>query len=88
LVIENCSSGGHRLTPAFIERTELSSFSDAHETHSIPIIAANEWLVIPASKNLIWCVLHADDTLEEMYFHLISTFLGRVCLSGDIRHLS
>lgn len=88
IVIENCSSGGHRLTPAFIENTDLSSFSDAHETHSIPIIAANELTILPAAKNLIWCVVHPDDSLKELQFHLIATFLGRICMSGDIRHLT
>ncbi|MFD1440057.1 glycoside hydrolase family 36 protein [Lacticaseibacillus hegangensis] len=88
LEIENCASGGHRLTPAYIEATEYSSFSDAHDSHAIPIIAANELNVIPAAKNLIWCVLHADSTDDELNFHLISTFLGLACLSGDIRGLS
>lgn len=88
MVIENCSSGGHRLTPAFIEHTDLSSFSDAHETHSIPIIAANELNVLPAAKNLIWCVVHPTDRLEELQYHLVATFLGRICMSGDIRNLT
>ncbi|ERL65071.1 glycoside hydrolase family 36 protein [Schleiferilactobacillus shenzhenensis] len=86
--IENCASGGHRLTPAWINATDLSSFSDAHETTSIPIIAANELNVVPAAKNLIWCVVHPDDGADALYYHLIATFLGRVCLSGDIRQLS
>lgn len=88
LTIESCSSGGHRLTPAFIDQTDLSSFSDAHETTSIPIIAANELNIIAAEKNLIWCVLHPDDSLTTMQYHLIAAFLGRICLSGDIRKLS
>lgn len=88
IAVENCSSGGHRLTPAFIEDTEFSSFSDAHDTLAIPIVAANELAVIPPAKNLIWCVLHADEDLETLYYHLIATFLGRICLSGDIRDLS
>lgn len=88
LEIENCSSGGHRLVPAFINQTEYSSFSDAHETTSIPIIAANELNIIPANKNLIWCVVHPDDSLIGLQYHLIASFLGRICLSGDIRNLS
>lgn len=88
LTIESCSSGGHRLTPAFIENTDLSSFSDAHETNSIPIIAANELNVIPANKNLIWCTVHQSDTIQNLQYHLIATFLGRICMSGDIRNLS
>lgn len=88
ITIENCASGGHRLTPAYIDTTDVSSFSDAHETYSIPIIAANELNIIPAAKNLIWCVVHPEDTEQALYFHLIATFLGRVCLSGDIRQLT
>lgn len=88
LQIESCSSGGHRLVPAFIENSEFSSFSDAHETESIPIIAANELNIIPAAKNLIWCVVHPEDTINQLQYHLLASFLGRVCLSGDVRNLS
>jgi alpha-galactosidase len=88
IIIENCSSGGHRMTPAFIESTDLSSFSDAHETDSIPIIAANELNVIPASKNLIWCTIHPEDSKGYLQYHIISTYLGRICMSGDIRNIS
>ncbi|WP_334332203.1 glycoside hydrolase family 36 protein [Companilactobacillus sp. HBUAS59544] len=86
--IENCSSGGHRLTLPFIENTDLSSFSDAHETDSIPLIACNELNIIPASKNLIWCTIHPDDSIRYLQYHLIATFLGRICMSGDIRKMS
>jgi alpha-galactosidase len=41
IVIENCSSGGHRLEPSMLALTSMSSFSDAHECPEIPIIAAN-----------------------------------------------
>ena len=41
LVIENCSSGGHRLEPSMMELASMASFSDAHEQKEIPIIAAN-----------------------------------------------
>jgi alpha-galactosidase len=40
-VIENCASGGHRLEPSFMGLTSMASFSDAHETRDIPVIAAN-----------------------------------------------
>jgi alpha-galactosidase len=32
LVIENCSSGGHRLEPSMMSLCAMGSFSDAHET--------------------------------------------------------
>lgn len=88
LKIESCSSGGHRLVPAFVENSDFSSFSDAHETKSIPIIAANELNILPTTKNLIWCVVHPQDQIRKLEYHLLASFLGRICLSGDIRHLS
>lgn len=87
LVIENCSSGGHRLEPSMMQLCDLGSFSDAHETLEIPIIAANLHRVILPQQNLIWAVLRKNDTLKRMSYSLCATFLGRMCLSGDILDL-
>lgn len=48
IVIENCSSGGHRLVSSMMELASQASFSDAHETTAIPLIAANMHRVISA----------------------------------------
>jgi alpha-galactosidase len=61
LVIENCSSGGHRLEPSMLARTAMSSFSDAHELLEIPIIAANLHRLMRPRQSQIWAVLHASD---------------------------
>jgi alpha-galactosidase len=88
LAIENCSSGGHRLTPAFMDITDFSSFSDAHESSCIPLIAANEQNIVPATKNLIWVVLHPEAEPDEFIYRLVSGFLGRICLSGNVTGLT
>lgn len=88
IVIENCSSGGHRLEPSMMELVSQASFSDAHETTSIPIIAANMHRVIQPSQSQIWAVMRASDTENRIYYSIINTFLGRMCLSGDIYDLS
>ena len=88
IVIENCSSGGHRLSPAFMELVSQASFSDAHETTSIPIIAANLHRAIRPEQSQIWAVLRATDSPERLCYSLVATLLGRMCLSGDIHHLS
>ena len=88
LVIENCSSGGHRLEPSMMEITAMSSFSDAHETKEIPIIAANLHRLIPARQNQIWAVLRPGDSHQRLAYSLAATFLGRMCLSGDVHSLS
>ena len=88
IVIENCSSGGHRLEPSMMRLCSQASFSDAHETPSIPLIAANLHRVIRPDQCQIWAVLRASDTRTRIEYSLIATLLGRMCLSGDISDLS
>lgn len=88
LVIENCSSGGHRLEPSMMELSSQASFSDAHEIKSIPLIAANMHRVIPPAQCQIWAVLREQDTDSRIFYSLVNTFFGRMCLSGDIYKLS
>ena len=88
LVIENCSSGGHRLEPSMLALTAMSSFSDAHELVEIPIIAANLHRLILPRQNQIWAVLHRSDNEQRLIYSLAATFLGRMCLSGEITELS
>ncbi len=88
LIIENCSSGGHRLEPSFMALCAQGSFSDAHETLSIPIVAANLHRLILPRQSQIWAVLHADDTPRYFRYKLAATFLGRMCLSGEVSELS
>ncbi len=87
LIIENCASGGHRLEPSMMGITGVSSFSDAHEAVEIPYIAANLHNLMLPSQELIWAVLHEDDSKERLVYSLAATFLGRVCLSGSIDKL-
>jgi alpha-galactosidase len=87
LVFENCSSGGHRIEPGFVSLSSMSSFSDAHETVEIPVIAANLHRLIPPARNQVWAVLRREDDEQRLNWSLAATFLGRMCLSGDIQSL-
>lgn len=87
IVIEICSSGGHRLTASFLECASMASFSDAHECREIPVIAANVQRFVPARQSQIWAVLRKEHTQKEVYYRMISTMLGRMCISGDIDQL-
>ncbi|MEM6821033.1 MAG: glycoside hydrolase family 36 protein [Verrucomicrobiota bacterium] len=87
LVIENCASGGHRLEPMMIGVTSMSSFSDAHESQEIPIIAANLHRLMPPERSQIWAVLRNEDSIQRLYYSLSAAFLGRLCLSGNIDEL-
>jgi len=87
IVIENCSSGGHRLEPSMQQLVAMGSFSDAHEPVIIPMIARNLQRLILPSQSLIWAVLHRRDDRERLVYSLAATFLGRMCLSGEIHDL-
>ncbi|MCC5850152.1 MAG: alpha-galactosidase [Verrucomicrobia bacterium] len=88
ILIENCSSGGHRLEPSFMGICAMGSFSDAHETISIPIIAANLQRLILPEQSQIWCVMHPTDSLQRLRYGLAATFLGRMAISGGVKDLS
>ncbi|MEN8791842.1 MAG: glycoside hydrolase family 36 protein [Lentimonas sp.] len=88
LVIEVCSSGGHRLVPSWMNVASMGGFSDSHEGIDIPLIAANTQRMIPMRQNQIWAVLRKNDSLTRLRYSLSATFLGRMCLSGDIHDLS
>lgn len=88
LVIENCSSGGHRLEPSMQALASMASFSDAHEWKAIPVIAANVTRAILPAQSQIWAVLRKDDDSKRLHYSLACTFLGRMCLSGDIYDLT
>ena len=87
LVIENCASGGHRLESSLLGRTAMSSFSDAHESVDIPIIAANLHRLLLPRQSQVWAVLREGDSERRLVYSLAATFLGRMCLSGDIDRL-
>ena len=88
LIIENCASGGHRLEPTFMNHTSMSSFSDAHETKDIPIIAANLHRTVLPRQSQIWVVLRKDDDIKRIQYSLANAFLGRMCISGPIYALN
>ncbi|MGE9294075.1 MAG: glycoside hydrolase family 36 protein [Puniceicoccales bacterium] len=88
LVIENCSSGGHRLEPSMIGLTSMSSFSDAHECWNIPIIARQLHYLMPPRQSQIWAVLYPDDSTERFMYSLTATLYGRMCLSGPVHDLT
>ena len=88
IVLENCASGGHRLEPKLMSVMSMASFSDAHECEEIPIIAANLHWVIHQAQSQIWAVIRQDDSLKRIAYSISNTFLGRMCISGDVTQLA
>lgn len=88
IILENCASGGHRLEPLMMGKCSMASFSDAHECEEIPIIAANLHRVILPRQSQIWAVIRSTDSRKRIAYSIANTFLGRMCLSGDVTGLS
>lgn len=88
IILENCSSGGHKLEPLMMSLCSMASFSDAHETEEIPIIAANLHRAILPRQSQIWAVIRKNDSLKRIAYSVANTFLGRMCLSGDVTELT
>lgn len=84
IILECCSSGGHRLEPSMLGLFDMASFSDAHECVEIPIIARNlHRLMLPAEEQ-IWAVLRGSDDLKRVMWSVTAGFFGVLCLSGDV----
>jgi alpha-galactosidase len=88
IILENCASGGHKLEPLMMSLCSMASFSDAHECEEIPIIAANLHRAILPRQSQIWAVIRKTDSLKRIAYSIANTFLGRMCLSGDVTELS
>lgn len=67
---------------------QMASFSDAHECENIPVVALSLHRTILPAQSQIWAVIRRDDTLKRIAYTLTNTFLGRMCLSGDVLELS
>ncbi len=88
LQIEECASGGNRMTPGWIKLGDYLSTSDAHEGIEIPIIAADTLHLVDFDKGLVWAVLRPSDTEERISYTLCAAMMGRMLLSGDLEQLS
>lgn len=88
IILENCASGGHKLEPEMMGQTAMASFSDAHECEEIPVIAANLHRVILPRQSQIWAVIRESDSTQRIVYSVAAGLLGRLCLSGDVTHLT
>ena len=84
IVMEICSSGGHRLEPTFMKIADMASFSDAHEGLEGAIIAADLHRYILPRQMQIWTTLKNEYSIPRIYFTIAKGMLGRYCLSGNI----
>lgn len=88
LRIEECSSGGNRLTPGWAKTGEYISCSDAHEGVEIPILAAESLNFCYYDKALVWSTLRQTDDDNRLSYSMCAGMMGQMALSGDLDLLS
>lgn len=66
----------------------MGSFSDAHETVEIPIIAAGLQQLILPRQCQVWAVLITTDSLQRIAYLFAATLLGKMCISGNTHDLA
>ena len=88
IVMEICSSGGHRLEPGFLQLGSMASFSDAHLGLEGAMIAADlhRWML--PKQMQIWAVLLREYSVARTYYTIVKGMLGRYCLSGELNILT
>lgn len=84
IVIEICSSGGHRLEPSMMSLADFLSFSDAHEEKEIPVIASNLHRAVLPQQSQVWAVIREKDSLQRIVYSLVGAMYGVMCLSGEV----
>lgn len=88
LLIENCSSGAMRADYSLLSVTHLQSTSDQQDFLRYPPIAASAPASILPEQCGNWAYPHADMSLEETAFTLVTGLAGRLYLSGFLHRLS
>ncbi len=88
LVVENCSSGGMRMTWSMLSRHSIQSVTDQTDYRLIAAIAANCPTALPPEQAAIWSYPLRDGTVEETIFNMVSAVLLRIHQSGHLAELS
>ncbi len=87
IFIENCSSGGMRLDPLTLSRSDAGMFSDAHASPEIPVIAARMHRLVHPSKLAVWAVVRPEESLQRINYSMAALFLGCPGISGGLHLL-
>lgn len=88
LVIENCSSGGMRMSYAPLARQSIQSVTDQTDYLKMSAIAANCVTAVTPEQAAIWSYPLADGDEEETIFNMVNAILLRVHQSGHLAELS
>lgn len=86
LVIEHCSSGGLRMSYAYMRRHSVCSTTDNESYLSNAVISVNSVSCVCPEQAGVWVYPISDDR-EEIAMNLINGMLWRMYLSGQVMKL-
>jgi len=87
LVIENCASGGMRITYHLLSLLDIQSISDQGDLHKISPMAAASPTAVTPEQAAIWSLPKPGQSDEDVVFHMVNTLLMRIHQSGEIDKL-
>lgn len=88
LIIENCGSGGMRITDAQLSRHSIQSSSDQTDYLSYAAIAAAAPAAVTPEQNAVWSYPLKDADAEQTAFNMVNAMLMRIHQSGHLARLS
>ena len=88
LIIENCGSGGLRITDALLSRHSIQSSSDQTDYRSYAAISAAAPAAVTPEQNAVWAYPLFDADAEQTAFNMVNAMLMRIHQSGHLARLS
>jgi len=88
LVIENCGSGGMRMTYSLLSRHSIQSVTDQTDYLKMAAIAANVMTAVTPEQAAIWSYPLRDGDAEEAIFNMVNAILLRIHQSGHLAEMS
>lgn len=88
LIIENCASGGMRITYALLSLLDVQSVSDQDDPLLIAPIAAAAPTAVTPEQAAVWCLPRPGQDDEAIVFSMVNALLMRLHQSADITALS
>ena len=88
LVIENCGSGGMRLTYTYLQKHSIQSVTDQTDYLKNAVIAANCMTAVTPEQAGIWSYPLNDGDEEETVFNMINAMLMRIHQSGHMAQMT
>ena len=88
LIIENCGSGGQRMTYAYLSKHSIQSVTDQEDYRNMASIASACATALTPEQAAMWSYPQRDGDRDEVVFNMVNAMLLRVHQSGHLGEIS